>query len=231
MRIGILASSGGSAFIETWRILCKYSLYNHDYFVITDRECDIEHFCEKNNISCKRIKYINRKQFSADTSNYIQSIGGLDVIFLYFLRILTEDLFKRYLCLNIHPALLPAFRGINAVEQFVQSKAKFMGATLHMIDEGIDTGAIIAQVQTPMPYPIQLEKAYKASFLQKVYLNLVGIELMEKNYITFNDNFLDFEIANNLPYSLSASPVLQDPNIVHGFLKLQEHENTKVINT
>ena len=230
MRIGILASSGGSAFIETWKILCKYSSTKHDYFVVTDRECGIEIFCRNNDIFCKRIKYINRRQFSIDTSDYIQSIGGVDVILLYFLRILTKDLFVRYPCLNIHPALLPAFRGVNAVEQFIQSGAKFMGATLHMIDEGIDTGAIVAQIQTPMPPQTKLEKACKVSFLQKVYLGLVGIELLEKNYIAFNNNFSSFEIIKNLPYSLSANPILQDPNYVKGFFELQQYEDTQIIN-
>lgn len=230
MRIGILASSGGSTFIETWKILCKYSSTKHDYFVITDRECGIETFCRNNDISCKRVKYVNRKQFSIDTIDYIHSIGDVDVIFLYFLRILTKDIFIKYPCLNIHPALLPAFRGVNAVEQFIQSGAKFIGATLHMIDEGIDTGAIVAQVQTPMPHQAKLSEASKISFLQKVYLTLIGIELLEKNYIAFINDFSNFEIKNNLPYSLSANPTLQDSNFVKGFLELQQRENTQIIN-
>ncbi|MDG2989562.1 hypothetical protein L3556_01240 [Candidatus Synechococcus calcipolaris G9] len=231
MRIGILASSGGSAFIETWKILCKYSSTKHDYFVFTDRECGIENFCRNNDIPYKRITYVDRKRFSIEANEYIYSIGGVDVIFLYFLRILTKDLFMKYPCLNIHPALLPAFKGINAVEQFIQSGAKFMGATLHLIDEGIDTGAIIAQIQTPMPHQTNLEKASKVSFLQKVYLTLIGIELLEKNYIAFANDFSSFEIIEALPYSLSANPILQNSNFVEGFLELQQHENTKIINS
>lgn len=229
MRIGILASSGGSAFIETWKILCKYSSTKHDYFVVTDRECGIETFCHNNDISCKRIKYINRKQFSIDTSEYIQSIGGVDVIFLYFLRILTKDLFMRYPCLNIHPALLPAFRGVNAVEQFIQSGAKFMGATLHIIDEGIDTGSIIAQVQLPVKPQTTLEQANKVSFLQKVYLTLVGIDLLELQCLSFNKEYLGFEWKKTLPYSHYANPVLQNQNLLTGFIELQKRENYQIM--
>jgi phosphoribosylglycinamide formyltransferase 1 len=229
MRIGILASSGGSAFIEAWKILCKCSSTKHEYFIITDRECGIEVFCRENNISCKRIEYTNRKKFSADTSIYIQNIGGLDVIFLYFLRILTEEVFTKYPCLNIHPSLLPAFKGLNAVDQFLQSGAKFMGATLHIVDQGIDTGTIIAQIQTPTLSTIERKKANKISFLQKVYLTLVGIELVERSHIIFNADFSEFKITENLPFSAYANPVLQNIEFLQGFLKLQHDENTLVI--
>ena len=46
---------------------------------------------------------------------------------------------------NVHPALLPAFPGIGSVEQAVAYGVKVAGVTVHFVDEGVDTGAIIAQ--------------------------------------------------------------------------------------
>ena len=64
-----------------------------------------------------------------------------------FMRILSEE----FLCnwkkkiINIHPSILPAFRGLNAVKQAIEKKVKYTGCTIHYVDKGIDTGEIIDQ--------------------------------------------------------------------------------------
>ena len=52
---------------------------------------------------------------------------------------------------NVHPALLPAFQGIGAVEQAVAYGVKLFGVTVHFVDEGVDTGPIIAQRALELP--------------------------------------------------------------------------------
>ena len=47
--------------------------------------------------------------------------------------------------INIHPAILPNFKGLNAIEQTLENCAKYTGVTIHYVDEGIDTGSIIQQ--------------------------------------------------------------------------------------
>ena len=53
--------------------------------------------------------------------------------------------------INVHPALLPAFPGIGAVEQAVAYGVKVFGVTVHFVDEGVDTGPIIAQRALELP--------------------------------------------------------------------------------
>lgn len=64
-----------------------------------------------------------------------------------YMRIIGKTLLHAYegRIVNIHPSLLPAFPGINAIEQALNAGAKKSGVTLHFVDEGIDTGPIIVQ--------------------------------------------------------------------------------------
>ena len=52
---------------------------------------------------------------------------------------------------NVHPTLLPAFPGIGSIEQAIAYGVKVAGVTVHFVDEGVDTGAIIAQKAIPVP--------------------------------------------------------------------------------
>ena len=52
---------------------------------------------------------------------------------------------------NVHPALLPAFPGIGSIEQTIAYGVKVAGVTVHFVDEGVDTGAVIAQKAIPVP--------------------------------------------------------------------------------
>lgn len=64
-----------------------------------------------------------------------------------FMRIISPEFVKKYKhrIMNIHPALLPAFPGLDAQKQAVEYGAKYSGCTVHFVDTGVDTGPIILQ--------------------------------------------------------------------------------------
>ena len=64
-----------------------------------------------------------------------------------FMRIISPHFIKEYKnrILNIHPALLPAFPGLDAQKQAIEFGAKYSGCTVHFVDDGVDTGPIIIQ--------------------------------------------------------------------------------------
>jgi len=66
-----------------------------------------------------------------------------------FMSILSEEFLEKWKdkVINIHPSLLPNFRGKNAVKKALEQKVKISGCTIHYVDKGIDTGKIIAQEQ------------------------------------------------------------------------------------
>ena len=64
-----------------------------------------------------------------------------------FMRILSPEFIKRYKnrILNIHPAILPSFPGLNAQKRAVDSGARYSGCTVHFVDEEVDAGPILVQ--------------------------------------------------------------------------------------
>jgi len=64
-----------------------------------------------------------------------------------FMRIISPEFVKKYKnkIINIHPALLPSFPGLDAQKQAIEYGSKFSGCTVHFVDSGVDTGPIILQ--------------------------------------------------------------------------------------
>jgi phosphoribosylglycinamide formyltransferase 1 len=62
-----------------------------------------------------------------------------------FMRILAKEFVTTYKVINSHPALLPLFPGAHAVRDALAAGATQTGTTIHWVDEGVDTGAVIAQ--------------------------------------------------------------------------------------
>lgn len=64
-----------------------------------------------------------------------------------FMRIISPEFVKKYKnrIINIHPALLPAFPGLDAQKQAIECGSKYSGCTVHFVDSGVDTGPIILQ--------------------------------------------------------------------------------------
>ena len=72
------------------------------------------------------------------------------VVLAGFLEILTPVFVGRFLTINVHPSLLPAFPGLKAWEQALAAGAPETGVTVHLVDAGLDTGPPIAQEPVPI---------------------------------------------------------------------------------
>ncbi|MGE5049738.1 MAG: phosphoribosylglycinamide formyltransferase [Deltaproteobacteria bacterium] len=78
---------------------------------------------------------------------------GVDLVCLAgFMRLITPALLRAFenKILNIHPSLLPAFRGLHAVRQALAAGVRISGCTVHVVDEGTDSGPILVQAAVPV---------------------------------------------------------------------------------
>ena len=100
---------------------------------------------ESKNFKRGRTDY-DKKIISLLTKNGVTPKNGL-VCLAGFMRIISPYFIKKYKnrILNIHPALLPAYPGLNAQKQALEYGAKYSGCTVHLVDEGIDSGPILLQ--------------------------------------------------------------------------------------
>lgn len=90
----------------------------------------------------------SRDLFSVAVADVVEASGAKAVVLAGFMRILSPSFIDRFpnRVLNIHPSLLPAFPGANAVESAISHSVKLTGVTVHFVDEQVDNGPIIAQV-------------------------------------------------------------------------------------
>jgi len=93
----------------------------------------------------KRLDYDKKiitvlKRYGVTPTNGLVCLAG-------FMRIISPQFIKKYKnrIMNIHPALLPAFPGLNVQKQAVDYGVKYSGCTVHFADEGVDSGPIIIQ--------------------------------------------------------------------------------------
>ena len=88
-----------------------------------------------------------REAFDAALAEKLLAHGVEWVVLAGFMRVLTPVFIQRMQgrIINIHPALLPSFPGVHAQQQALDYGVKITGCTVHLIDEGVDTGPIIAQ--------------------------------------------------------------------------------------
>ena len=100
---------------------------------------------ESKNFRGNRTDY-DKKIITSLAKNGVTEKNGL-VCLAGYMRIISPHFIKKYKnrILNIHPAILPAFPGLDAQKQAIQFGAKVSGCTVHVVDEGVDTGPIILQ--------------------------------------------------------------------------------------
>ncbi|MDD2353384.1 MAG: phosphoribosylglycinamide formyltransferase [Candidatus Caldatribacteriota bacterium] len=91
--------------------------------------------------------YKNKENYEDQIINCLKN-NYIDLVVLAgYMRLLGSKIINnyRYRIINIHPALLPSFPGLNAQKQALEYGVKISGCTVHFVDEGIDTGPIILQ--------------------------------------------------------------------------------------
>ena len=119
--------------------------------LIIDRHSSLaEDFARKNQIEVRVLdfnSYRSPSDFSEDLLSTLESFKPNLILALGFMRVFSQKIVRKFhnQIINIHPSLLPKFKGLNAQRQAIEANERISGATIHIVDEGVDTGPILAQ--------------------------------------------------------------------------------------
>jgi phosphoribosylglycinamide formyltransferase-1 len=157
-RIGVLGSGKGSNFVAIADACAAGTVLVEVAIVISDVEdALILERARERGVAAQYIppgKFRTKLDEEAERA-YIAALQNaqVDLVALAgFMRILKGDFLKAFpqRVVNIHPALLPSFPGLEAWKQAIDYGVKFTGVTVHYVDQGVDTGPILAQQTVPI---------------------------------------------------------------------------------
>ncbi|MBA4458575.1 MAG: phosphoribosylglycinamide formyltransferase [Nitrosopumilus sp.] len=156
LNLGILISGRGSNMESILKSIKKKKIPINPAVVISNKQdakgLKIAHklgvaieVVESKEFKGNRAEY-DKKVISVLTKYGVTPRNGL-VCLAGFMRIISPEFVKKYKnrIINIHPALLPAFPGLDAQKQALEYGAKYSGCTVHFVDAGMDTGPVIIQ--------------------------------------------------------------------------------------
>lgn len=100
-----------------------------------------------------REEYGEREARDAAIGDWVEGIGAELVVLAGYMQLLSPAFVARLRnrIINVHPALLPSFPGLDAVQQALDHGVKTTGVTVHFVDEGVDSGPIILQRAVEVP--------------------------------------------------------------------------------
>jgi phosphoribosylglycinamide formyltransferase-1 len=98
-------------------------------------------------------EYADREARDAAMGDWVESLRPNLVVLAGYMQLLSPGFVARFRnrVVNIHPALLPAFPGLDAIGQALAAGVEVTGVTVHLVDEGVDTGAPLLQREVPVP--------------------------------------------------------------------------------
>jgi phosphoribosylglycinamide formyltransferase-1 len=156
LELGVLVSGNGSNLQAILDAVSRGELDARVKLVVSNRENAFALERARNAnvkaVVCSHKGLPSREAYDEKLVALLREAGVEYVVLAGFMRILSPLFVRAFRgrVLNIHPALLPAFPGVNALGQALAHGVKVTGVTVHWVDEGVDSGPIIAQRAVPI---------------------------------------------------------------------------------
>lgn len=156
-RLLILLSGRGSNFRAIYEYIKRKKLPIEISLVLSDQEnaAGVK-YAQENNLPTlivkRNPKEITNQEFNEALAHEAKKVNPDLIILTGFMRVLTNDFIKNFptKIINIHPSLLPSFKGLHGQQQAFSAGVKFAGCTVHLVTEELDAGPIIAQAIVPV---------------------------------------------------------------------------------
>ena len=120
---------------------------NIDLIISNNKNAKGLHFAKRYSIPYKFIPSINKEKFERKSLFEIRKRKIKFLCLAGFMEILSGNFIRKFGCkiLNIHPSLLPKYKGLNTYKRVLKNKEKISGCTVHLVNSKLDSGKIILQ--------------------------------------------------------------------------------------
>jgi phosphoribosylglycinamide formyltransferase-1 len=162
-------------------------------------------------ISFRRKDYLSREEFDIAMANTFRNHGTEWITINGFTHLVSSSFLKAfdYKVINTHSALLPSFPGCWCQKKAMEYGAKFIGSTIHFVDEGMDTGPIIAQLVMPI-LEDDTEETISARLLEQEHrLTTWTLQLIAEGRVTLDGRKVKIK-NNNIEHSYLINPPIPD---------------------
>jgi len=156
LKLGVLISGRGSN-LQALMEACAEATYPAEIVLVISNKADavgIERAAAAGlpTLVIDHRKYPNRAEFDAEMTAALDAAGVGLVCLAGFMRLLSEEFVSHWhdRMINIHPSLLPAFKGLNVQARAIEAGARFSGCTVHYVRHEMDVGPIIVQAVVPI---------------------------------------------------------------------------------
>ncbi|MDI6851623.1 MAG: phosphoribosylglycinamide formyltransferase [bacterium] len=150
-RIVVLASGNGSNFEAIIKAIRKHGWSIECVSMITDnpsaRAIKRAHRLKVPYVILDYKSFESKRAYNEALLKKLEELNPDLIVLAGYMRILPSFIVERFRwkIVNIHPAILPAFPGLNAIERAYKAGCRVVGITIHYVDEGVDSGPIIEQ--------------------------------------------------------------------------------------
>jgi len=140
---------------------------------------------------------LSKKKFERELQNNLKKLKPDLICLAGFMKVLSSFIIKKWKnkIINVHPSLLPSFKGLNTHEKVLNKGVKISGCTIHFVDESLDGGPIIAQAATIVDKKMT-NKELSVKILKmehKIYPEVVNLFAKKKISIKKNKVFIKDE--------------------------------------
>lgn len=156
LKLGVMASGSGTNFVAIAEAIERQELNAQvEVLIYNNPDANVKEKAEKFNIPTVLLnhrEFTSREALDEAIVSTLKDYGVEWVIMAGWMRIVTPVLLNAFAerVINIHPSLLPSFRGVRAVEQALAAGVKVTGCTVHLASAEVDAGPIIAQAVVPI---------------------------------------------------------------------------------
>ncbi|WP_269622948.1 phosphoribosylglycinamide formyltransferase [Prochlorococcus marinus] len=188
IKLAIMASGKGSNF-NTILTDIQNGYLDADIIclIVNNKNCGAYKIAKKNSIPILYLDhncYVSRQEFDKAIINKLNNFYVEGIVMVGWNRIVTNILLNEYQgrVVNLHPSLLPSFKGNNAIKKAIEANVCISGCTVHLVEEKVDSGEILIQSAVPIDIEDDETSLLRNIQIQEHKIISIGISLAAQKW-------------------------------------------------